>query len=341
MSQNEIIKCGELLNTIDKLSIEELLYVYDNVTRKKIIIDNPNTLGNAILENHNIKCPKCNSNHIYRNGHDKYGKQKFICADCKATIRATNNTIFESSKLKIIKWNTFIKSFIYSDTLARSAQEVNVNVKTANLMRHKLMESLEDFQKDVILSGTIWLDEYQIKRNSKGKVFELNRPKRQHGKDAVDSIIDDTAIILLGIDDYDNIIAQFIGYGKVLKQEDAYNALINKIKKGSTVILDCADGYNTIIKELNLNVRYYKSLDTSEETLLEKKNIDDLCSNLADFFYKFHGVKDKYLQSYLNYFVFLRFLQYKESYIVDKIINTFSKAIIEGHTLKRRDLYIK
>lgn len=76
---------------------------------------------------------------------------------------------------------------------------MNINVKTAFLWRHKIIETVEDFEEGMILSGTIWIDEYQMSSNSKGRKFEFSRPRRHHGNDPVDSINDDCVTILLAI----------------------------------------------------------------------------------------------------------------------------------------------
>lgn len=332
-------KYSEIISEIDNLSLEKLLFLYDHIVKKKELIINPNSLGNSILEEHRLSCPQCGSLKIYKNGYDVKGKQKFICPNCGKTIRATNNTIFKSSKLSNIQWNKFIKCFINVESLNTSAEEADVSKTTANLMRHKLFECLKDIQKDIKLKNTIWLDEFQTRRNCKGPGFNLIRPKREHGKDSIYSITDDSIIILLGIDDNDNIIAKFIGYGKTLEQDVAYKNLREIVEPKSTIITDFTFGYNTLISNLNLNVKSFKSTDLSSEALLEKKSMDDLCSNLSDFLYGFHGIKDKYLQDYLNYFVFLRYLKYHEEKMTDKIINTFSKAVTEGYTLRLKDLY--
>ncbi|MFN4267958.1 MAG: IS1 family transposase, partial [Fervidobacterium pennivorans] len=34
------------------------------------------------MNNSTLSCPKCGSTSLYKNGHDKYGNQQFLCKLC-------------------------------------------------------------------------------------------------------------------------------------------------------------------------------------------------------------------------------------------------------------------
>ncbi|WP_440137656.1 IS1/IS1595 family N-terminal zinc-binding domain-containing protein [Spiroplasma endosymbiont of 'Nebria riversi'] len=38
-----------------------------------------------------IKCPKCESYHCVKNGHNSEGKQKYLCKNCRASFDAFRN----------------------------------------------------------------------------------------------------------------------------------------------------------------------------------------------------------------------------------------------------------
>ena len=133
------------------------------------------------------------------------------------------------------------------------------------------MASLENFDAKSKLSDRIWLDEMQFSISHKGKRTRENA--RRHGKDPVKDINTYTVIVIVGIDDNDNIITIAVGTGKVLKQDLAYKYLANRIEEKSTIITDNTNGYNKLIKKLELSHISYKSLGHSEETLLSKHKL--------------------------------------------------------------------
>lgn len=333
-------KMSNLLAELRTLSIEELVMIADEISKlQKEKLESKNSLGNSILENHFIVCPKCCSTKIWKNGIDKYGKQNYICAMCKDSIRATHITVYHSTKKHLFSWNQYLNLLLKNQPLNSISESLNINKKTAFLWRHKIMRTLSEFDYDIKLSGKIWIDEFQISTNYKGRTFSGNRPQRYHGKDPVNSVNDDIVLILLAIDENDNIITEVAGIGKILKQETANKILENRIVRGSTIVTDFTNAYNQLVVNLELNHIKYKSVVHSEDILLEQYPMNDLCSNLAGFLYKFHGVKTKYLQNYLDLFRFEKKLKYTTEEFKEKILQMFDKTVSTRIKLKLRDLY--
>lgn len=332
-------KLKKILELIDSLNYEELLIVSLVVNEKQKLLKDKTSLDKLLIQNRTLICPKCHSTNIWRNGIEKNGHQKYICKFCKKTFRATNTSVFHSTKKNIIPYNKFIDLTLKNLSLKEIASEMNINVKTAFLWRHKIMETVEDFEEGMILSGTIWIDEYQMSSNSKGRKFEFSRPQRHHGNDPVDSINDDCVTILLAIDDNDHIFAKFTNYGKNITSQLILDNLKDRIQEGSTIITDFNTVYNELVELLKLKHIDYKSKDHSEETLLEMSTMNNLCSNLTEFFDRFHGIKDKYLNKYLGLFIFLKHLKYTEEDNRQKIYKAFIKAVNSRCKLKLRDLY--
>ncbi len=215
---------------------------------------------------------KCGSTKIWKNGtRENTGVQKYICGECKSSKREINDTILFSTNKHILYWKQYLKLLNYNIPLRDIANELRINIKTAFLWRHKIMASLENFDAKSKLSDRIWLDEMQFSISHKGKRTRENA--RRHGKDPVKDINTYTVIVIVGIDDNDNIITIAVGTGKVLKQDLAYKYLANRIEEKSTIITDNTNGYNKLIKKLELSHISYKSLDHSEETLLSKHKL--------------------------------------------------------------------
>ncbi|WP_448377100.1 IS1/IS1595 family N-terminal zinc-binding domain-containing protein [Fervidobacterium sp.] len=43
------------------------------------------------MNNSTLSCPKCGSTNFYKNGHDKYGNQQFLCKDCNHSFRLSHS----------------------------------------------------------------------------------------------------------------------------------------------------------------------------------------------------------------------------------------------------------
>ncbi|WP_448377097.1 IS1/IS1595 family N-terminal zinc-binding domain-containing protein [Fervidobacterium sp.] len=44
-------------------------------------------------------CPKCGSINFYKNGHDKYGNQQFLCKDCNHSFRLSHSHMHANSTI--------------------------------------------------------------------------------------------------------------------------------------------------------------------------------------------------------------------------------------------------
>ena len=316
-----------IINNLDNLANDELILVIQKA--KKLQNDRilpKSALQKLIVFKTTISCPNCGSTNIIRNGHMKDTDiQKYLCKDCK-TYFSSLKTIYHSTKKHLLNWEEYLKLLNYELPLATIAAELKMNIKTTFLWRHKIMEALINFDKDIILKGSIWLDEMFIRKNRKGQK-NVKKP-RSHGKDKIADIIGNSIIIIVAIDDNDNILTIPAGNGKILTQVTAEKLLINKIERKSTIITDDTNAYNTLVTKLNLNRVIYKSCDHSEETLLEQSNINDLCSNIANFFHKMHGIATKYLEQYLALFRFTKKLTYTVGKDTkEKILTFFDETI--------------
>ncbi len=198
------------------------------------------------------------------------------------------------------------------------------------------MAAIEDFDSNIKLSNTIWLDEYYVRLNNKGNKNVSN--PRHHGKDPIGDVVNNTVIIIVAIDDNDNILTIPAGTGKILSQETALRLLKDRTVEGSTIITDETQAYNKLVSKLKLKRIAYKSTDHSEETLLEQSNMNNLCSNIEGFFSTFHGVSTKYLNQYLALFRFSKKLSYTTEETRNKILAYFDKTIDSKVKYKFKDL---
>ena len=92
-------------------------------------------------------CPKCKSKNIlYNRRHNFNSKYGYVCNDCERTYSVTNNTIFASTKVPLVKWFTtihLIKTFGRPPSCRRLAQLIDVSRTSAAGMIRKILADLK------------------------------------------------------------------------------------------------------------------------------------------------------------------------------------------------------
>ena len=104
------------------------------------------------------QCPFCGSIDFIKNGFDTNGIRRYKCR-CGKRFKPTTGTIFDSRKIGICEWIEYcLNIFRYVSLNADSWNNRNA-ISTSKYWLEKLFLTLENSQKDVVLSGTVWLDE--------------------------------------------------------------------------------------------------------------------------------------------------------------------------------------
>lgn len=86
----------------------------------------------------------------------------------------------------------------------------------------------------------------------------------------------------------------------VHKDYKTYNNIANQIQ-----IHDGEKAHNELIEKLHLRSEVYKADSKSNDYLLHMALINNLCSWIKRYIYRFVGMRKENLQSYLNWFVYL------------------------------------
>ena len=88
-------------------------------------------------------CPSCGSVSVVRKGHDRDGIQRWMCKDCHRTFRNESDTIITRLKLKPAVWMKYLECFVDCLALRECVKRCNVSLRTARLMRMRLIESIK------------------------------------------------------------------------------------------------------------------------------------------------------------------------------------------------------
>lgn len=86
-----------------------------------------------------LACPRCGSIGIVRKGHNPDGSQRWQCRDCRRTFSKTRDTLIGRSKLPVAKWMMYVECFVDCLALRTCASRCEVSLRTAWLMRRRLL----------------------------------------------------------------------------------------------------------------------------------------------------------------------------------------------------------
>lgn len=249
----------------------------------------------AIFAKRPVKCPLCSSEEYILNGHTPSGKQRYRCCQCGATYTFLNQSIFNSAKIPFDKFVRYIVLMSFNVSIEMLKELCEISSNTAMLWRKKIFATVNKYQEKAYLRDTVWIDETYI--NDYVILHEdQNRKKRGLSKQKI--------CIIVAIDIHKNIYACICGNGKPSKTK-VYKALSNHIAKGSKLIHDGDNSHAKLIEKLNLESQRFIANTTSKEYLENMALINNLCSWLKRYLYRFIGMDLNNLQSYLNWFVYL------------------------------------
>lgn len=243
------------------------------------------------------KCPFCDSENFIQKGYDAIGIQRYRC-ECGKYFKPTTGTIFDSRKIPVSKWIEYcLNIFRYISLNADSWNNRNA-ISTSKYWHEKLFLTLENTQNNVILEGTVWLDEtyYSImmrdrERDEKGNLLRgLSRNQ-----------------ICIGVaTDKKHTVCIMEGYGKP-SQKRSYEAFKDHIKSGSTLIHDKETTHRKLVEKLSLSSVCYASKDM--KGLADSENPLDPVNRihcLLKMFLNAHsGFCRDDLQNYLNLYAFV------------------------------------
>ena len=176
------------------------------------------------------------------------------------------------------------------------AEEVSgMSHPTAMLWRQKVFATVDGYQEHLYLRDRVWIDKTYVFDST---LLHDDNFKQKRG------LSKNLICIVLAIDIHKNTYAVICGHGKPSATR-IYKALKDHIVKGSTIVHDGEKAHNMLIEKLELVSEAYIA-DTKDKNYLENMAlINNMCSWLKGYIYRFIGMRMDNLQSYLNWFVYL------------------------------------
>ena len=211
------------------------------------------------------------------------------------------------------------------------ASKIGVSTKTAFVLRFKIISCLKKIINNKNLEGTSQLDEYYLPVNLKGtkpnKMPRISK-KRQKNGTGKSGISKHTVCVTSGVDENDNMIFKVAGTSNV-SSDMIKNTVAKYVSKNSKVITDCKSSYESVAKENNWDLKQIKSKTYVDNEGNNLATINSLHSELDYFLSGFRGVSTKHLSEYLDWFVYIKHLNYSNEYIQQPITYRRNTIVLE------------
>lgn len=276
---------------------------FSNLKESIIKRDNKELYGVTTFEELAIKygrkpiCPKCNSTNISKDGNTPQGKQRYCCNEegCECRFTLLTNSIFNSTKKSFDTWVKYLTLMTFNVPLVMTEEICQISHRTAILWRKKVFKTVDGYQEHLTLKDRVWIDETYVTdcETLKGRNIEKKR-----------GLSKQKLCIVVAIDQYMNVYAKICGHGKPTSNE-IYKALKDHIKPGSTIVHDGEHAHYKLIQELKCVDEFYKANTKDREYLVNMSLINNMCSWVKRYIYRFVGMDISNLQSYLNWFVYM------------------------------------
>ena len=266
---------------------------------------------------------------------EPYGLFLFNCPTSFYNRRKKFNpltgTVFSDKKIPITEWISYLLSLFEFHSI-RSASRDNRNAgSTGKYWLKKVFAVLEDCQKDVMLSGNVYVDEIFFSVVTR-KIVEKNGKKLR-------GISRNKICVMVGIDNSGHIVINAEQTSKP-SNKSTWAALGAHIKPNSHLIHDGEHSHSILVNRLNLTEEVHPVEET--KGLEDKDNPLDPINNLHSFikrFMKEHGGFNRSeLQDWMN---LIWFILSEPDNRYDKVKVFIEKALLSPRKVKYRDTMSK
>lgn len=267
-----------------------------------------------------VVCKKCGcKNHYWLKN-----KWSYECKDCKFRTSLRSGTIMQSSKLPFLVW---YKTILLMSTTKKgfSAKEIQRQLGLKRYepvwaMVHKLRKAMGSRDARYTLEGMIEMDEgYFTVESSQVEQNKGKRGRGAAGKQNVAVMAESTPLEDIDTNQKSRQVRYF--KAKVLTSHlaDEINETIKEsFDQSSIVFTDKSTSYVDISDYVELHVTEKSSKETTIESL---QWVHIFISNAKrNFLGTYHKIKGKYLQSYLDEFVYKLNRRYFGDQLFDRLI---------------------
>ena len=277
-------------------------------------------------------CPHCRGTHFKKSGYFSNGTRRYRCLDCGRAFSPLTGTVFDAHKIPVSEWIEYMIHLFEFHSLSSSASD-NRNAKTTGkYWISKVFAVLTDCQKNIVLSGKIYLDETYF------SVMPKNQTKKPDGKHHRG--LSRNKICVVTATDGINIFLAVYGRAKP-PQAKILKMLEGHIKNGSMLIHDGENSHKILIETFGLTEEVHTTKET--RNLSDNDNpmemINAVHRSLKRFMRQHPAYDRDDLQDWLNLFWFI----YTNHGIPmdDKVKKFLQMAILTHKVIRFREVFAK
>jgi len=309
----------DLQTIIKTLSQEEKIELVRLLSRDLKNVPQIEIVKSAINQDRIIICPHCKSDDIY--GHGVYkGRKRYMCKSCEKTFNDFTGTAISGIK-KTKEFQEYLSLVVESVTIRKASSKIGVNVKTIFDWRHKLLSSLS-IMNGQTFSGIVECDDKQVNISNKGeRNLEREPYKRPSDRETKRGVSNDKVSIMVATDRNGNSTMRVAKIGRV--DADSIEKTIGGLVVSENVL--CSDSHPSIIAWAKGKKLEHHTFVASRQHIKDKcyhvQHVNSIDSLYEKWVKKFNGVSTKYLNQYLNWFVFLEKVKKSSTQTMDIATN--------------------
>lgn len=235
------------------------------------------------------RCPRCGSARLILWGHDSR-RRRLRCGDCGRTFADSLGTPMFHARMTAFMVRQVGREVGLGTTVRQAASRLGVNRNTVQRWRSMFLSRVSEKSVTAPLSGHVVVDEMYVS-------LESSEARRLRG------ISHQKACVILGVDGSGNALARFANMGKP-SGRTLESTWTGKIRHGSEVTHDGYLAYGPVLDRMGLAQGWEKSSSRLSRRAMQPVN--SLCSAIRWFLRKHLGVTRTHLQSYLDWFMWLR-----------------------------------
>lgn len=240
-------------------------------------------------------CPTCGSAGSVRDGHTASGVQRWRCPACGRRYNSLTGTVLEHCRLGLPTWVGFVRLMRHNVPLDCAAEVLGITHQTAWEWRHRVFATVDGYQERTVLRGRVWIDETYVVDTDLSHGYGQAR-KRGLSRQQL--------CIAVAIDARKEPFAVVCGHGKPSTKR-VREALGGHLAEGCTVVHDRERAHNGVIRDAAATSEAYKADVRDPEYLENMAMVNNLCSWLKRYLWRFTGMSMSNMQSYLNWYVYL------------------------------------
>ncbi len=273
-----------------------------------------------------VICPHCSSREIIGFGEYR-DRKRYRCKKCSKTFNDMTGTPLSGTHY-MDKWQQYFEHMANGDILSKTAESLDINIKTSFHWRHKILNGFRNANCDK-LEGIVESDEVFFLYSEKGKKKKITPSRKRGGVARKRGLSNEQVCVLTACNRENLLVGEVAGTGKISTKE-IENVFGDTIKKGSVLCTDENSSYREYAANHDLT---HETVNISKKQRIKNKiyhiqTINSYHSRFKNWMERFHGVASKYLSNYFNWFKVLETTKKEDNQIYQMINCSVAKDSI-------------